>query len=134
MKERNLAEELFLYQSVFGSQEWKALEKRENTIGADVLLDEIINRDEWSNVEMMWVIKQMIYHYGKKDRILKSIPVERLFTNFCDVLRTLYLVIDLTNPDMDVNMRKYLSAKLADSTWGINNRTREYLYKIAEKN
>lgn len=134
MKERSLAEELFFYQSVFGGQEWEEIEKKENNLGADILLNEIINRDEWSNAEMMWVIKHMIYHYGKKEQILKSIPIERIFTNICDILRSLYLIIDLTNPEMDVNTRKYLSSKLADSTWGINNRTKEYLYKIADKN
>ncbi|KUG03795.1 hypothetical protein ASZ90_018831 [hydrocarbon metagenome] len=134
MKERNLAEELFtIDDTVFGSQEWTDLEKREFSMGPDSLLDEIIEKDEWSNVEMLWIIKKMVYHYGKKGQLMKNIPTERLFSNIVDILRVLYLVLDHANPDLDVNIRKYLSVKLADSTWGINSRTREYLYKLGEK-
>ena len=134
MKERNLAEELLtIDNTVFGSQEWTDLENREFSMGPDSLLDEIIEKDEWSNVEMLWIIKKMVYHYGKKDQLMKNIPTERLFSNMVDILRVLYLVLDHANPDLDVNIRKYLSVKLADSTWGINSRTREYLYKLGEK-
>ncbi len=134
MKERNLAEELLgIDNTVFGTQEWRDIENREFRMGPDSLLDEIIGKDEWSNVEMLWVIKKMVYYYGKKDQLLKNVPVERLFLNMVDILRSLYLLLDHANPELDVNMRKYLSVKLADATWGLNSRTREYLYKIKEK-
>lgn len=134
MKERNLVEELLgIDDTVFGSQEWIDLENKEFSMGVDSLLEEIIIKDEWSNAEMLWVIKKMVYHYGKKDKLMQNIPTERLFSNMVDILRSFYLLLDYTNPDLDVNMRKYLSMKLADSTWGINSRTREYLYKIEQK-
>ncbi len=134
MKERNLAEELLgIDNTVFGTQEWRDIENREFSMGPDNLLDEIIGKDEWSNVEMLWIIKKMVYYYGKKDQLLKNVPVERLFLNMVDILRALYLLLDHANPQLDVNMRKYLSVKLADATWGLNSRTREYLYKIKEK-
>lgn len=134
MTERNLVEELLsIDNTVFGSQEWVDLEKKEFSMGPDSLLDEIIAQDKWSNAEMLWVIKKMVYHYGKKDQLIKNVPVERLFSNMVDILRTLYLLLDHFNPELDVNMRKYLSVKLGDSTWGLNSRTREYLYKIMEK-
>ncbi len=134
MKERNLAEELLgIDNTVFGSQEWTEIENKEFSMGPDKLLDEIIEKDEWSNAEMLWVIKRMVYHYGKNDKLMKNVPVERLFLNMVDILRSLYLLLDHANPDLDVNMRKYLSVKLADSTWGLNSRTREYLYKLEEK-
>ncbi len=134
MKERNLVEELLgIDDTVFGSREWTDLENKEYSMGVDSLLEEIIIKDEWSNVEMLWVIKKMVYHYGKKDKLMQNIPTERLFSNMVDILRSFYLLLDYTNPDLDVNMRKYLSMKLADSTWGINTRTREYLYKIEQK-
>ncbi len=134
MTERNLVEELLaIDNTVFGSQEWVDLEKKEFSMGPDSLLDEIIAQDKWSNAEMLWVIKKMVYHYGKKDQVIKNAPVERLFVNMVDILRTLYLLLDHVNPELDVNMRKYLSVKLGDSTWGLNSRTREYLYKITEK-
>jgi len=134
LEERNLAEELFLLGStVYESEEWENIEKREYSMGADNLLDEIILKDEWSNAEMMWVLKKMIYHYGKKDKLLKLIPDDRMFLNIVDILRILYILLDQFNPELDINMRRYLSVKMTDSTWGLNSRTRGYLYKIGKK-
>ncbi|MGR6835707.1 hypothetical protein [Syntrophomonas erecta] len=116
--------------TVFTSEEWKALEKREYAIGPEKLMDEIIDQRLWSNAEIAWVLKRMIYYYGKKDAYLKKVPVDRLFMNLVDILRAFYLIIDNLDPDLDDNLRLYISAKLTDSTWGINTRTREYLYKI----
>lgn len=116
--------------TVFGSDEWVELEKRENTIGPDNLLDEIIDKKLWSNAEILWVIKRLVYFYGKKDPILKKIPVDRLFTSMNDVLRIFYLIFDITDPELEENMLGYICTKLTDSTWGINKRTRGYLYKI----
>ena len=134
MKERDLAEELIgLDNTVFGSQAWRDIENLEYTLGPEALLDQIVQKDEWSNAEMLWVIKRMVYYYGKKDKPLKGIPTDRMFLNMVDILRCLYLLLDHANPDLDSNMRKYLSVKLGDSTWGLNSRTRSYLYKLIEK-
>ncbi|MGI6421733.1 MAG: hypothetical protein ACOX0N_05970 [Syntrophomonadaceae bacterium] len=134
MKERDLVEELMgLDNTVFGSQAWKDIENLEYTIGPEALLDQIVLKDEWSNAEMLWVLKRMVYYYGKKDKPLQAIPVDRLFLNMVDILRCLYLFLDHVNPDLDTNMRKYLSVKLGDATWGLNSRTRSYLYKLLEK-
>lgn len=58
--------------TVFGSQEWIELEKKEYAIGPDNLLDEIITKKLWSNSEIIWVLKRLIYFYGKKDAALKK--------------------------------------------------------------
>ncbi|HZK43596.1 MAG TPA: hypothetical protein VFC73_04840 [Syntrophomonadaceae bacterium] len=127
MEEPNLID---MSSTIFGNKEWKELEDRELAFGADVLLDELIDKAKWSNTEIAWILRRMIYFYGKKDPLLLKAPPERLFTNMVDVLRTFYLIIDLTNPEIDDNMRSYLTTKLADATWGINSRTREYLHKL----
>ncbi|NLO22655.1 MAG: hypothetical protein GX119_11795 [Syntrophomonadaceae bacterium] len=129
-----MVEELIgLDDTVFGSQAWKDIENLEYSLGSEALLDQILQKDEWSNVEMLWVIKCMVYYYGKKDKPLKGIPVDRMFLNMVDILRCLYLLLDYANPELDSNMRKYLSVKLGDATWGLNSRTRSYLYKLLEK-
>lgn len=134
MKERDLMEELVsLDKTVFGSQAWKDIENLEYSLGPEALLEQVIQKDEWSNAEMLWVLKRMVYYYGKKDQPLKGIPIERMFINMVDILRCLYLLLDHVNPELDTNMRKYLSVKLGDATWGVNSRTRNYLYKIMEK-
>jgi hypothetical protein len=134
VKERDLVEQMMgIDNTIFGSQAWRDIENLENTLGSDALMDEIIKKDEWSNAEMLWVLKKMVYHYGRKDKLLQMVPTERLFSNMVDILRLLYLLLDHVNPDLDVNMRKYLSVKLGDATWGLNSRTRDYLYKLKEK-
>lgn len=121
---------LGLPSTVVGSKEWNELETREFEIGPEALLDEIIQKRQWTNVEIAWVLKRMIYYYGKKDSLLLKAPPERIFMNFVDVLRAFYLLVDLLNPDIDDNMRSYICNKLGDATWGINSRTREYLNKF----
>ncbi len=118
--------------AVFGSKEWVELEKREYEIGPDNLLDEIIKKKLWSNVEILWVLKRLIFFYGKKDAVLKKAPVDRLFTSMTDILRIFYLMIDTLDPEIDENMLSYICNKLTDSTWGINKRTRDYLYRVKE--
>jgi hypothetical protein len=49
-----------------------------------------------------------------------------------DILRAFYVILDISNPELDDNMRSYISTKLGDATWGINLRTREYLVKIKD--
>lgn len=112
------------------TSEWKELEKRENDIGPDDLLSEIIEKKLYSNAEIMWVLKRMVFFYGKKDTLLKITPPERLLLNMNDILRAFYILFDQQSPELDDNIRSYISTRLTDATWGISTRTREYLYKI----
>ena len=116
--------------TVFGSKEWNDLEKNEYELGPEQLLEEIIKQKTWSNVEILWVLKRLIYFYGKKDALLKKAPPERLMTNMMDVLRAFYIIFDIGDPELDDNLRSYVCTKLADATWGIASSTREYLFKI----
>ncbi|MGI6468429.1 MAG: hypothetical protein GXZ09_08390 [Syntrophomonadaceae bacterium] len=120
----------YLPKTIFGSKEWKAMEEREFSMGPDALLDELLNQKTWSNVEILWVIKRMIYFYGRKEDVLSKAPTKRLMKNLNDVLRVFYLIMDKTDPELDDNLRSYITNKLSDATWGINQRTREYLYKL----
>lgn len=128
--EKETAEYLLLPSSVMGTEDWKEIERRENTIGPDNLLNEIVDKKTWSNAEIVWVLKRMIFYYGKKDELLRKAPTERLFNNMVDVLRAFFLVFDRFDPNIDENMRSYICAKMTDATWGMTPRTREYLYKI----
>ena len=110
--------------------EWKELEKREGEIGPDNLLSEIIDKKLYSNAEIMWVLKRMVFFYGKKDSLLKITPPERLLLNMNDILRAFYILFDQQSPELDDNIRSYICSRLTDATWGISTRTREYLYKI----
>ncbi len=115
--------------TLFDSKEWREICNRENYIGPEALLEEILDKRVWSNVEILWVVKRMLFYYGAKDSVLKKAPPERLLLNMAAVLRVLYMLLDYTNPDLDDNIRAYISSKLTDATWGINERTRQYLYK-----
>lgn len=112
------------------TNEWKDIEAREAVIGPDNLLNEILDKKLFSNVEIMWILRRMVYFYGKKDSLLKMAPPERLLINMNDILRAFYILFDLQSPEMDANIRSYISARLTDATWGISTRTREYLNKI----
>lgn len=130
--EENIFDSLGIPPTIFGTKEWQDIEKKENTLGADMLLAEIIEKKIWSNEEILWVMKRLIFFYGKKDNLLKKAPIERLFMNMVDILRAFYVILDISNPELDDNMRSYISTKLADATWGINLRTREYLGKLKD--
>jgi hypothetical protein len=121
---------LGLHISITDTEEWKDLETREFAIGPDNLMTEIIEKKLFSNVEIMWILKKMVYFYGKKDALLKVAPPERIMTNMSNIVRAFYILFDLENPAMDDNIRSYISTRLIDATWGINSRTREYLTKI----
>jgi hypothetical protein len=121
---------LGLPMTITETSEWKDIETRENTIGPDNLLAEIMDKKLFSNAEIMWVLRRMVFFYGKKDSLLKVAPPERLMLNMNDILRAFYILFDLQSPEMDDNIRSYISARLTDATWGISSRTREYLYKI----
>ncbi|MDR1617098.1 MAG: hypothetical protein LBR98_08835 [Syntrophomonadaceae bacterium] len=116
--------------TIIGSSEWIQLEKMEKTIGEDALLEQILSAKLWSNVEIIWVLKKMIFYYGRKDALLKKTPLDRLFMNMSDVLRCFFLIFDALDPELDDNMRSYVSGKLADATFGVSERTRRYLEKI----
>lgn len=123
-------EVFFIPRTVINSREWEELTGKENRMGPDNLLSEIIDKKIWSNAEIVWVLRRMIYYYGRKDELLKKIPIDRLFTNMVDILRVFYLLVDNEDPDLDENMRSYISSKMVDATWGINTRTRDYLFKL----
>jgi len=116
--------------SITDTEAWRDLEAREYLIGADQLLAEIMEKRLFSNVEIMWVLKKMVYYYGGKDNLLKLAPPERLLMNMNSILRAFYIFFDVQSPELDDNIRSYISARLTDATWGISARTREYLYKI----
>lgn len=116
--------------SITDTVEYKELETREYQIGPSQLLTEILAKRMFSNAEIMWILRRMVYFYGSKDGLLKLSPPERLMANMNDILRAFYILFDLESPDMDDNIRSYVSARLTDATWGISERTREYLYKI----
>ena len=118
--------------SIMDSLEWKELESKENQLGSERVLDEIINKRLWNNAEIIWVLRKLVYYYGKKDSLLKIAPPERLMVNMSDVLRTLFLLYDTIDPDLDDNLRSYVCSKLTDATWGISSRTRVYLERLAD--
>lgn len=125
--ERNL---IGLPCSITDTAEYKELEAREYSIGADRLLAEIMEKKLFSNAEIMWILRRMVYYYGSKDNLLKLAPPERLMTNMNDILRAFYIFFDQQSPQLDDNIRSYICARLTDATWGISARTRDYLYKI----
>jgi hypothetical protein len=116
--------------SITETSAWKDLETREYQVGPDQLLEEIMEKRLFSNAEIMWILKRMVFLYGGKDALLKVTPPERLLMNMNDILRAFYLVFDQQSPELDNNIRSYISARLTDATWGVSARTREYLYKI----
>ncbi|HWP96198.1 MAG TPA: hypothetical protein VN426_05060 [Syntrophomonadaceae bacterium] len=134
MEEEEILGMFVLPRTVVGSEEWELLEKKENSIGTEALFEEIISKKLWSNAEISWVLKRLVYHFGKKDSLIKKAPPERLASSMSVILRAFYLVFDLSDPLMEDNTRSYICSKLVDATWGINQRTRTYLEKIAEKN
>ena len=72
----------------------------------------------------------MIYYYALHDPVLKRASTERLFDNFVSLMRVFYMVYDQANPQLDDNIRTYISTKMAGATWGINSGTRYYLSKV----
>lgn len=128
--DQNLQDLFGISSTVLGRDEWRELEKKEDLLGPEQVLADILEKRLWSNVEIIWVLKRLVYFYGKKDSLLQKMPVKRMFDNMVDVLRAFFLIFDQQDPDLDDNMRAYISSKLADSTWGINQHTRDYLLKV----
>lgn len=113
--------------TILESDEWRELAARGESIGPEALLEEILDRRAWSNAEILWVIKRLIFFYALHDEILQKLPVTRLCDNFTALLRGVYMIIDQANPDLDDNIRAYACTKLNESTWGISRGTRSYL-------
>ena len=60
----------------------KNLQKQEYQIGPEALLDEgSIEKRLWTNEEIAWVLRRLIYYYGQKNTYLKDAPIERVFLN-----------------------------------------------------
>jgi len=97
------------------------------------LLDQILEKRIWSNVEILWVIRRLIFHYALHDEVLKKAPLDKLFDNFVAFLRAAYMIIDQANPELDDNIRTYVCTKLNEATWGISPGTRYYLEKARNK-
>ena len=57
---------LFLPPTIIGSAEWKELEEKEFHYGPEQVLDEILDKRIWSNAEILWVIKRMIFFMVKR--------------------------------------------------------------------
>lgn len=118
--------------TILESQEWQEMLEREEEVGPETLLEEILEKRNWTNSEILWTIRRMIYHYALHDPVLKKAPVERIFDNFVSILRGFYMIFDQANPQLDDNIRSYISAKIIDATWGISDGTRSYLSKISK--
>ena len=124
-------QEIFIIpNTVLNGAEWQELVQREFQIGPEALLDELLEQGAWSGAEMAWVVRRLLFYYGRKDELLKRIPVERMLTNASDLLRCLFLVLDYSSEMLDDNVRSYITSKLVDATWGVSSRTREYLKKL----
>ncbi|MGE5396061.1 MAG: hypothetical protein ACM3MK_00845 [Chitinophagales bacterium] len=119
--------------TILDSLEWKELANREEYEGPESLLDDILEKRAWTNEEILWVIKRMIFHYALHDRVLKKAPTDKLFDNFVNLMRAVYMIIDQANPDLDDNIRTYICTKLHDATWGISPGTRYYLEKKSDE-
>ncbi|MGE5544615.1 MAG: hypothetical protein ACM3UW_06530 [Bacillota bacterium] len=118
--------------TVLESREWQEIMEREKEVGPEALLEEILEQRTWTNSEILWTIRRMIYHYALHDKILQNAPVERIFDNFVSMMRAFYMIFDQANPQLDDNIRSYISAKITDATWGISAGTRSYLSKISK--
>jgi hypothetical protein len=114
---------------IFDTPEWNEICKRENKIGSEAVLEEILDKRLWTNAEIMWVVRRLLFHYGSRDQVLQKAPLERLMLNTAEILRVLYLIIDYTDPDLDDNFRAYICSKMTDAAWGVNESTRRYLMK-----
>lgn len=109
---------------------WKEIRDQENLIGPEALLETLLDKKVLSEVEMLWMVRNMMSYYGKEDALLKKAPVRRLLMNTNELLRIIFLLLDRPQGELEINMCSYLSAKLQQATWGINQNTRRYLEKI----
>lgn len=115
--------------TILESPEWREIEHREKVEGPDQLLEDLMEKQNWNNAEILWVMRRLIFHYALHDRVLMAAPIEKLFDCFVSALKGLYMMIDQCNPDLDDNIRGYITSKMRDATWGITPGTRYYLEK-----
>lgn len=115
--------------TVFESSEFRGLLEREQGIGAEKVLEELLNQTVLSNAQLMWILKHMLFYYGSKDKTLLAAPPERLLENMGHLLRITYMIIDSLDPSLDENIRLYISTKLKQATWGLSPDIRQYLDK-----
>ncbi len=112
---------------------WKEIQNKENQVGSETLLEELLDKKILNDVEMLWIVRHMMGYYGKEDSLLKKAPARRLMANTNELLRIIFLLLDRPKGEIEPNMRSYLSAKLQQATWGINQNTRRYLGKMKEE-
>ncbi|MGE5371852.1 MAG: hypothetical protein ACM3QZ_07700 [Solirubrobacterales bacterium] len=121
-----------LYNTILESAEWVELTRQENERGPEAVLDEVLEKRNWDNAEMLWVLRRLIFYYATYDGTLKKASKERLFDNFVSLMKGIYMLLDQANPDLDDNIRTYITTKLHDATWGIGQGTRHYLERMEE--
>jgi hypothetical protein len=119
--------------TIIESNDWIEITSREFEIGPEALMEEILEKRVWSNAEILWTLKRFLYYYARHDETLKNVPSHRLFDNFASMMRAFYMIFDHSNPDLDANIRTYISTKIGEATWGINSTTRHYLQKVDNK-
>lgn len=118
--------------TILGSSEWAELARREMEVGPEQVLEEIVQKRIWNNGEILWVLKRLIFYYALHDKTLQKAPIDKLFDNVVNLLRGTYMLVDHSNPELDDNIRSYVTAKLLDATWGITQGTRMYLEKVKD--
>ena len=112
---------------------WKEMQNKEYAVGPEALMEELLGKKMLNDVEMLWIVRRMMSYYGKEDALLKKAPVRCLMSNTNELLRVIFLLLDRPPGEIETNMRSYLSVKLQQATWGINQNTRRYLGKINGK-
>lgn len=115
--------------TVFESNEYRQLLEREEGVGGEAVLQELLDKDSLSNAQLMWMLRHMLYYYGSKDRVLLSAPPEKLLDNAGNLLRVAYLLIDRLDPSLDDNTRLYISTKVKQATWGLTPDIRQYFIR-----
>lgn len=116
--------------TVWESPQFKALGQRALDEGPDRVLQKLLDKPQLENAEMLWLLKQLTYFYGKPDDLLLKVPARRLMLNMGALLRVLYVFLDAQDPELDANLRSYMSAKLRQAAWGVDSSTRKYLDKL----
>ncbi|NLV15842.1 MAG: hypothetical protein GXY50_01345 [Syntrophomonadaceae bacterium] len=119
--------------TIIESNDWIEITLRELEIGPEALMEEILEKRVWSNAEILWTVKRFIYYYGRHDETLSNAPPHRVFDNFASMMRAFYMIFDHSNPELDANIRAYISTKMGEATWGINGTTRHYLQKVDKR-
>ena len=135
MTEENLRAEFEGAEKIYAptlmeTPEWQEINNRENILGRDTLLAELLDQPMMTTIEMLWVTRAMLTYYGKKNQLMQKIPLERLQKNISNLLRILVLLLDLRGEVPDENMRAYMTVKLRDACWGLIDPTRKYLEQL----